>query len=83
MKMIEFGKKDNFLALIEDYIKYYRGYSIVEITGISEEGNLLHINCATKFKKEKTYSEELIDIEYLNLLGFIYDNYEKMKHENH
>jgi len=51
--MIEFGKKDNFLALIEDYIKYYRGYSIVEITGISEEGNLLHINCATKFKKEK------------------------------
>ena len=52
MKMIELGKKDNFLALIEDYIKYYRGYSIVEITGISEEGNLLHINCATKFKKE-------------------------------
>jgi len=80
MKIIEFGKKDNFLVLIEDYIKYYRGYSIVEITGISEEGNLLHINCATKFKKEKTYSEELIDIEYLNLLGFIY---EKMKHENH
>lgn len=80
MKMIELEKKDNFLALIEDYIKYYRGYSIVEITGISEEGNLLHINCATKFKKEKTYSEELIDIEYLNLLGFIY---EKMKHENH
>lgn len=80
MKIIEFGKKDNFLALIEDYIKYYKGYSIVEITGISEEGNLLHINCATKFKKEKTYSEELIDIEYLNLLGFIY---EKMKHENH
>ena len=78
--MIEFGKKDNFLVLIEGYIKYYRGYSIVEITGISEEGNLLHINCATKFKKEKTYSEELIDIEYLNLLGFIY---EKMKHENH
>ena len=80
MIIIEFGKKDNFLALIEDYIKYYRGYSIVEITGISEEGNLLHINCATKFKKEKTYSEELIDIEYLNLLGFIY---EKMKYENH
>ena len=53
MKMIEFGKKDNFLALIEDYIKYYRGYSVVEITGISEEGNLLHINCATKLKKEK------------------------------
>lgn len=80
MKIIEFGKKDNFLVLIEDYIKYYRGYSIVEITGISEEGKLLHINCATKFEKEKTYSEELIDIEYLNLLGFIY---EKMKHENH